>query len=210
MIIATGSTGNAILIDKMLIDAGVSFNKIEPYINEFDYLFVTHKHGDHLNPKTIKRIAESGKKVYCNTSCSEVLKTFKIPHTEFNAGDILTLKNKKGDAYEIESFNLTHNVPNNGFKIKITDMFDDVTRCIYATDTQHMKGITAKNYDYFFIEGNYDEEKIEQLVLGNAPWENGTDSKNRHLSTNQMKNFFIKNKHKKSKLIQLHSSTRFS
>lgn len=42
-IISSSSNGNAILInDYMLIDCGVSFSKLKPYINDIKIICLTH------------------------------------------------------------------------------------------------------------------------------------------------------------------------
>lgn len=44
-VINTGSDGNAVVISKMiLIDCGVSFKKIEPYIKTLKLVLLTHIH----------------------------------------------------------------------------------------------------------------------------------------------------------------------
>lgn len=200
------------MIDKILFDAGISFKRIEPYINEFEFMFVSHIHKDHLKRKTIKRIVEANKKVYCSSSCCEVLREHNIECIEFNFGDVLTKKNSKGDTYIIKCFELYHNVPNVGYKVEIIDFLGDSIKFIFATDTNNLNDVTAKDYDYFFIEENYCEDFIKKIQEDNIflnHWENGEDSKMRHLSIQQSQTFFVKNKKKTSVFIGLHQSDRF-
>lgn len=45
-IIETGSTGNATVVEKkILIDAGVAYSKLEPFIPELRLVLLTHAHG---------------------------------------------------------------------------------------------------------------------------------------------------------------------
>ena len=56
-IISTGSKGNAILLDNgILLDCGVPFKDIKPYIKDIKLIFLSHEHSDHINPSTIKHI----------------------------------------------------------------------------------------------------------------------------------------------------------
>lgn len=44
-VIATGSSGNAVLINNgILIDCGVSWKKIQPYTKRLKLVLLTHKH----------------------------------------------------------------------------------------------------------------------------------------------------------------------
>ena len=44
-VVATGSKGNAVIInDEILIDCGVAFKKIEPYVKKLKLVLLTHVH----------------------------------------------------------------------------------------------------------------------------------------------------------------------
>ena len=56
-VISTGSKVNAVLLnDEILIDCGVPFRELEPYCKGLRLVLLTHVHGDHFNPETIKRL----------------------------------------------------------------------------------------------------------------------------------------------------------
>ncbi|MFA5407984.1 MAG: MBL fold metallo-hydrolase, partial [Bacilli bacterium] len=58
-IIATGSRGNAVVIEEdILIDCGVSFRKLKDYYKQFKIVLLTHIHADHFNKTTIKTLAK--------------------------------------------------------------------------------------------------------------------------------------------------------
>ena len=58
-IISTGSDGNAtILEDFVLIDCGVPYKALEPYVTKLKLVLLTHIHSDHFQKRTIKRLAE--------------------------------------------------------------------------------------------------------------------------------------------------------
>ncbi|MDE8718706.1 hypothetical protein PZH37_17100, partial [[Eubacterium] siraeum] len=55
---------------------------------------------------------------------------------------------------------LKHNVPNCGYKIH----FGDKVKMIYATDTNNLNGVTARNYDLYMIEANHTETDIKERI----------------------------------------------
>ena len=56
-IIATGSTGNAVKINDILIDCGVSFKKLKDVYKHIKLVLLTHEHSDHFRPSTIRKLA---------------------------------------------------------------------------------------------------------------------------------------------------------
>ena len=58
-IINSGSDGNAVVIeDYILIDCGVSFEKLKPYYKKLKIVFLTHIHSDHFKKSTIRKLAK--------------------------------------------------------------------------------------------------------------------------------------------------------
>ena len=56
-VLASGSKGNAVIYGKsILVDCGVPFPLIKPYLKEIQLILLTHEHGDHLNVATLKKI----------------------------------------------------------------------------------------------------------------------------------------------------------
>ena len=102
--------------------------------------------------------------------------------------------------FKVISVKLYHDVPNNGYKLKINE-----NKIIYATDTSRIDHIIAKNYDFYFIEGNYesDEElaqrKSDKLLSGEFIYEDRV--KETHLSKVQATEWLMKNMGEKSKYI---------
>ena len=81
---------------------------------------------------------------------------------------------------------------------------------IYVTDTGNLDQAPAKQYDYFFLESNHDEKKLEAIKGENHGSYNPYLSGKRHLSTQAAKNFYYQNrKSSQSELIELHKSSRF-
>lgn len=58
-ILATGSSGNAVVINgEILIDCGVPMKKLREsgYIKSLNLVLLTHSHGDHFNPATVRAL----------------------------------------------------------------------------------------------------------------------------------------------------------
>lgn len=195
-IIATGSKGNAVLINgTVLVDCGVPFKKLEDVYRDLKLVLITHEHQDHCNFATIKRLSK------------------ERPTLRFGCCDFLDLDVDNLDTYQIgktydygdftvEAIELVHDVPNCGYKLN----FDGKT-AIYITDTGNVDNIEAKNYDLYLIEANYDEEEIERRIRekeesGEYVYEHRV--KKTHLSKQQADEFLLMNMGKNSKFEYLH------
>ena len=197
-IINSGSDGNGLILeDTILVDCGVSFKKLNDYYKQLKIVLLTHIHGDHFNKKTISKLAIERP-------------TLRFGCCEWLVEDLLKCGvNKKnidvfkiGKTYDYRDFkiipiNLYHDVSNCGYKLKING-----NKLIYATDTNSLEHITAKNYNYYFIEGNYeDEEELHNRAV-NSYYENRV--KETHLSKVQATEWLIKNMGNNSKYIFMH------
>lgn len=199
-IISSGSKGNAVIIDDMLFDCGVSYSKIRESLYNINYLFITHRHTDHLNLTTYQKIRKEFPRI--KTIGNYDLENWI--HLDEIVGDSTTIKEKDR---LIQSFKCVHDVPCSGFVVT-----KDEKSLIYATDTNSLEHAPKIKYDYFFIESNYDEKKIELIrnnakkVYGYDAWEGAM----RHLSTQQSRVFYYMNRKDKDSLwVELHKSGRF-
>lgn len=203
-IISTGSKGNAVVInDRLLIDCGVNYKQLTPYIQGLRLVLLTHIHGDHFYPSTIKKLAKMRPTI--RFGCCEWLVG---PLVELGVQkwriDIYT-PNKHynyGDKLQIQSLLLYHNVPNCGYKIEI-----DGERLFYATDTNNLVGISAKDYDLYMVEANYEDEEIQERIrakeeAGIYPYEYNV-LKN-HLSKKKCDDFLAENAGIRSKYVYMH------
>lgn len=208
-IISTGSKGNAILLDNgILLDCGVPFKNINPYLKDIKLVFLSHEHSDHINPSTIKHIHDLRPTI---RFCGGLFLKDKLIELGIKRSKIDVLKHNNTYNYgkfTIQPFILFHDVRNYGIKIK-----DKVRnkKILYAVDTNRIDHVIAKNYSLYLIEGNYDEEKIEQNIKEDR--ENGVFCycervKETHLSIQKASEFLMQNMGIDSKYELIHTSER--
>lgn len=198
-ILGTGSRGNCVIIDDIMIDCGLGFNKIKNDLYDINYLLITHIHQDHLLLPTIRKIAERFPTITIIGNY-EVYQAFNV-NIIANAGfDIET------DDYTFTPFECKHDVLCYGFCWTTSEGQE----IIYATDTSTLENAPQKKYDYLFLESNHDEAKLEAVRGKHTGSYDPYLSGKRHLSTQQAKAFwYMHRKSIDSELIELHQSTRF-
>lgn len=203
-IIASGSTGNAVLYhNAILVDIGVPWASIKPFYKDIQLVLIGHSHKDHINTQTVRKLASERPTVRfgCGQWMEEYLEGIKNVDY-YEPGKIYSY-----GTFSICPITLYHDVPNFGYRL-----FKDGTKIIHCTDTAHLQGITAEAYDLYALEHNYDEETIwdrirEKELRGEFAHERG--AVNSHLSEQQARDFFFRNKGPESKLIRLHETKSF-
>lgn len=203
-IISSSSEGNAVLyFDSILIDCGIPYYLLKEYVGNIKLVLLTHSHGDHFNLKTIKKISLERPAVRfgCGKHLSDYL-------TDIRNVDIY----EPGKIYDYGKFKISpvilyHDVLNFGYRI-----FIDGKKIFHATDTAHLKGITAKNYDIYSLECNYDEDTVwehieEKEKKGEFAHQRGAI--NSHLSIQQAQDFILNNADSGYEFLQLHQSKEF-
>lgn len=158
-IIATGSRGNAVLLDcGILIDCGVPYKKIQHVASKIKLILLTHQHGDHLNQSTLKRLLSEYPKL--KIACSPFLleKLQQLPLKKIRVLPVGALVS--WGIFQTQSFPLYHDVENVGWKI-----WAEGKSLVYATDTVSMGSTVAKNFDFYLIEGNYKEAEIKEKMI---------------------------------------------
>lgn len=199
-VIATGSRGNAVRIENIMIDCGVPFKKMKEELYKCDLLLITHAHSDHVKPQTLQSIREFFPRITVVANY-DVAQRFAIDKVV--AQKEFTLKRKN---ITIVPTYGTHDVPVTMYAID----FDGI-KVFYATDTNEVHNPTSWKFDYVFLEANYDPKKLQEI--GSHYKAGGYDptlSALRHLSYLDSRAFYYGNrKDKDSVYVELHQSERF-
>ena len=164
-VISTGSKGNAVLLnDEILIDCGVPFRELEPYCKGLKLVLLTHIHGDHFNPETIKRLH------FLRPALRWCVPPWLMePMGRIGVDRRVTDEGMAGHAlfYYLLSCPtyvtydpIPHDVLNCAWHIEFTNG----ERVFYATDCASLDGISARYYDLYLIEANYGEEEIRERM----------------------------------------------
>lgn len=202
-IISSCSTGNATIIrDIILIDCGVTFKRIEKYYKQFKIVLLTHLHSDHFKKETIRKLAQE--RPTLRFACCEWLLQPLLECGVLRKNiDVLQIGTRYDyKLFKIVPIKLYHDVPQCGYRV----LFDDY-KVIYMTDTRTVEGIVAKNYDLYLVEGNYEEEELEQRIKQKQ--EEGlyyyeSRVRNTHLSKGQATDFLLNNMGENSEYVFMH------
>lgn len=197
-IISTGSKGNCVIVNDIMIDCGVAYKLIKEELYSIRILLITHTHSDHMNLKTLQQILSKHPRI-------KVIGNYEVHalwHCNYIANADFPIET---GGYTLLPFECSHDVLCYGFTWNYEG--NDI---IYATDTATLEFAPKKKYDWFFLESNHDEIKLEaargEKRGGYDPYLAGK----RHLSTQQAKAFYYLNrKSQDSHFIELHQSSRF-
>lgn len=211
----TGSSGNCIVIDdEIVIDCGIKVSLIQEYLDNASYLFITHRHGDHLNNACINYLNKSKPwalplMIYTNPDVIQAIHRHNKlkdlqPENVLTSGyekfDITTSK----QTYHVECFPCEHDVQNQGF-IFTNELGEQL---IFATDTATMKHAPHRKYDYIVVEGNWDEDKLADMLATDDFDSIFRATRNfRHLSVQALETFINENSHDGTIVYQLHESS---
>lgn len=201
-LISSGSKGNAIIyMDSIMVDCGTPFSVIKPHLYKLQIVLLTHIHQDHFNAATIQRIAfeRPSLRIGCCEWMYDHVKSFRNVDV-FEIGELYDY-----GSFKISPVKLYHDSENCGFRV-----FKDGKKIFHATDSAHLEGITAKNYDLYAIEFNYDEDTIDEIIAaqkarGEFVYKIG--AVNSHLSEQQARDFIYKNKGPGSQVLRLHETS---
>lgn len=199
-IIGSGSSGNCVVIGgNVMVDCGLSYDKIEDYLYDIDILLLTHIHSDHINPRTFERIRLEFPNIV-------VIGNYEIAY--LYDVDIIANKNKPINVglYTFVPFEGFHDVLVYGFTWE-----KDGLSIIYATDMANFNNAPEKQYDYLFLESNHDEKKLNAVRGKTKQYGyNAYACGKRHCSTQKCLAFyFMFRRNEESELIELHKSKRF-
>lgn len=203
-IIASSSSGNAILLaNGILLDCGIAYSKIKKYLPKVKIIFISHTHQDHCKDSTIKKIVFEYPNIKYITN---QVNTQHLVDLGVNKKSIFALEIEKWydiGICKVKLEYLIHDTSNCALKID-----DKGEKMIYIVDTATVDHIKAKNYDFAYIEGNYetDEEldmKIEQDKLENK-YSHYERVRYTHLSQVQALNWLQENNIKNYEFIHQH------
>lgn len=165
-VISTGSSGNAVVLNKnILIDCGVPFSKVKPYTKELYLVLLTHIHGDHFKPRTVRALHRErpGLRWGC---CEWMVAPLLEAGVDKRVIDVydpdLKVFEMYGPRISIRPERLTHDVPNCGYHLLLTPEHGKRERIFYATDTGTLDGVEAPGYDWYFIEANHTRAELEE------------------------------------------------
>lgn len=216
-VLGTGSSGNCILIDdEIIIDVGLGYRTLKDALHTCSAIFITHRHGDHLNPSALKQLLKKRpaivqKRLFVNQSClehlhnraPEVAKAIDPANVINGDHQHISVTGRNGVTYNVETYPLVHDVENQGFVI----VNDNNERLIHATDTETMRYAPGGIYDYLLVEGNWDEEQYAERIASGDRDEVFRALRNiRHLSVQEFEKFVRLHSHDESIILQLHQS----
>lgn len=208
-VIGSGSSGNAVVInDTIMIDCGLPWKKIEPYSKKLKLVLLTHEHGDHFKPSTVKKLhnIHPSLRFGCCKWMVPLLLNAKVCPSVIDA---YNCENGNGYYYnldggmELQPIFLPHNVPNCGYKIE----FKNEEKLFYATDVSTLEGIIATEFDYYLIEANHSEQEIQERIqkkLDAGEFAYEFQAAKNHLSQEQALDWLSKNAGPNSKYVFLH------
>lgn len=191
-IVSTGSQGNAVVINTViLVDCGVPYKAIEPYVRGLKLVLLTHIHSDHFRPSTLQRLANE-RPTLRFACCRWLVADLVAAGVHTRNIDVLEIGTMYGYGIcNVIPVPLVHNVPNCGYKIHFP-----IGKVFYATDTNNLNGITARHYDLYMVEANYEDEVIkakiaEKKAAGEYAYE--VRAMHNHLSKAKCDDFIYRN-----------------
>lgn len=206
-VIATGSSGNAVLINgAILIDCGVSYKKLSPYVGGLRLVLLTHVHSDHFKPRTAAALQRERPALRWGC-CAWMVKPLLDAGVSARAIDLFAPDEPAiyaGLELDAMPFALTHNVPNCGWKLYDAKRGESV---FYATDTGTLDNISLPGLDWYFIEANRTEAEFDAAIAakkaaGQFAYEEA--ARRNHLSREQAEAWLARNAGPHSHYVFLH------
>ena len=208
-IIATGSTGNAVVInDRILIDCGVPYKRLAPIVKDLKLVLLTHVHSDHFKPRTAAALHYERPALRFGC-CEWMVKPLLSAGVNRRSIDVYTpdLLYEYQGICTLTPQPLTHCVPNCGYHI--SDL--EHSRLFYATDTATLDGIEAKGYDLYMIEANHVREELEarrdaKVASGEYAYE--FNAARNHMSQEQAEDWLYQQMGPNSRYVFLHQHSK--
>lgn len=157
-VLATGSSGNCVIINKSIaIDIGVPFKALETVKKDLKLVLLTHAHGDHFRPRTVWALHKERPTLRWGC-CDWMVVPLLEAGVDKRVIDILT----PGFCFVYKDLCtarpelLIHDVSNCGYHI-----WSGADSLFYATDTATLDGVEAPGCDLYLIEANHTREELE-------------------------------------------------
>ena len=199
-VLKTGSKGNCVVIEDVMIDCGIPFSRMKDHLYDIKYLLITHQHSDHVKPATLQKIKDMFPKITILGNY-EVAQRFGVDIIVNNGFPVETRD------YTFMPVKAVHDVICTGYSFWVKGL-----HVCYMTDTCSYSAFKESPYDVFMIEANYDKNKLD--AIGNNFKTRGYNpvlSAKRHSSSQEAKGFYYSNRRSiDSIFIPLHQSERFS
>ena len=210
VIISTGSKGNAVILNgEILIDCGVPYKSIKPYVKDLKLVLLTHIHSDHFKPETIRKLASERPTLRfgCGKWLTQSLVACGVQKWRIDVYPP-NIRNRYTKDFEIAMIPLIHNVQNCGYKLHING-----EKIFYATDCNSLDGIDAKDYDLYMVEANYEDSEIQERIAekeANDEYVYEYQVLHNHLSKQKADDFIIRNQGESSRFVYLHGHIDFN
>lgn len=205
-IIASGSKGNChIYFNEIMIDVGLNYVDIEPHLEGIKIILLTHKHGDHFKPSTIRQIQQNHPNIIFGIPyhMKEDVKDIKFRKRAFLYND----KEYRIGQYIIRPQKLYHNVPNSGYHIYKGDL-----KMLHATDTGIINHVIAKHYDLYAIEFNHSKAIIIEDIkrkIENNEYAYQIQSRENHLAFEEAEEWLDTMIKEDSEVVMLHINNTY-
>lgn len=207
-IIDSGSSGNAVVFNNtVMVDAGVSYKKLAPYLRQLQLVLLTHIHSDHFNRTTIKRLASERPSLRFACCSWLVAPLVECGVHKYNI-DVCTPGIRLWYvSCDFVCFELEHDVPNCGYQIRFDkDRSREYETVVYATDTVSLPDLPA--CDYYFVESNYKnlDELAERVRVKTENGEYVYEKRvaENHMSEEYVLNWLVRNGSPSSRHVFLH------
>lgn len=202
-VLATGSTGNCVIINgNVMIDCGVPYKVVKPYMDSVKLVLLTHGHSDHFKASTLKKMAEE-KPLLQFGVCPWLVKSLVDSGVSKRQINVMqpNMRYGFGICYVIP-VEMMHDVENVGYKLQFKN-----GKVFYATDTGTLSHVIAKDYDLYMVESNYEDAEIRARMdakIANGQYAYEQRAMKYHLSKQKCDEWLERNRGPTSEFVYLH------
>lgn len=198
-IIGSGSKGNSVVIGDVMVDCGLAFKKLQPYLYDIKYLLITHSHGDHVKETTLNRI----KKMFPKITIISNYEVHQLYGVDIVANTNIPVVTRH---YTFLPFHVKHDVYCFGYRFNMNDQ-----EIVYVTDAAELPEFDEDyRVDMFFLESNHDPVKVAQAARYGRHSFHAIHGSSRHLSHDQAKAFYYMHRRDRDSFWEeLHKSEKF-